>query len=194
METKTVMYAPRRMLIYLGKIAARSKPRSSLVIGKKNLRPHKKARLASRQSIYSDTETNLGDDQRNASKKCSTTRPCPSRLNHCPQKIRQIPIGLSISSLSRCRNKDSSDTAEDGIRGKDDGLTLNSITRFPSKSGIIILIKHIISDSPNCAADPESNGPTTGVAAGHGYGLTEPLRAHSGHRPNQQNHYEHHND
>ena len=27
METKAVMYAPRRMLIYLGNVAARSKPR-----------------------------------------------------------------------------------------------------------------------------------------------------------------------
>jgi len=58
METKAVMYAPRRILIYLGKVAARSKPRSLL----KKPSPYKKMRLTSRQSISGDSDTNLGDD------------------------------------------------------------------------------------------------------------------------------------
>ena len=62
METKAVMYAPRRILIYLEKVAARSKPRSSLATGKRNLQSHQKVRLTSRQSISRATETNLGDD------------------------------------------------------------------------------------------------------------------------------------
>ena len=73
MEMKTVMYPPRRILIYLGKVAARSKPRSSLAIGKRNVLSHKKVRFTSRQSISRNTDTNLRDDQRKAAEKRGTT-------------------------------------------------------------------------------------------------------------------------
>jgi len=58
MEAKAVVYVPRRILIYLGKVTARSRPRS--LSEKPSIMQESEAYL--QKSISRDTDTSLRDD------------------------------------------------------------------------------------------------------------------------------------